>query len=84
MLLLPTSGETIPSRLFAVAAAAVEEKVTRTKTSSPPTSGSPLTTVNEGEEHDIDEEMPDVADEEAGFDPTDDMPYRRTRRYTIT
>jgi hypothetical protein len=40
--------------------------------------------VNEGEEHDDDEAMPDVADEEAGFNPTEDMPYRRTRRYTIT
>jgi hypothetical protein len=53
--------------------------------STPPTSGSPLTTVDENEEsHDDDEEMPDVDDEEAGFSPTDDMPYRRTRRYTIT
>ena len=80
----PPPQEDENDKAAAVAAAAVEEKVTRTKTSSPPTSGSPLTTVNEGEEHDIDEEMPDVADEEAGFDPTDDMPYRRTRRYTIT
>jgi hypothetical protein len=51
--------------------------------STPPTSGSPLTTVDENETHD-DEEMPDVEDEEADFSPTDDMPYRRTRRYTIT
>lgn len=51
--------------------------------SSPPTRGSPLTTVNEGEEH-PDEDMPDVEDEEAGFEPSEDMPYRRTRRYTIT
>ena len=58
--------------------------ISRAKTSSPPTTGSPLTTVNEGEEHDNDEAMPDVADEEAGFNPTEDMPYRRTRRYTIT
>jgi hypothetical protein len=42
--------------------------------------------VNEGEERDDDndEAMPDVNDEEAGFNPTDEMPYRRTRRYTIT
>jgi hypothetical protein len=52
--------------------------------STPPTSGSPLCTVDENEAHDDDEEMPDVDDEEAGFSPTDDMPYRRTRRYTIT
>lgn len=65
-------------------AEAVVETISRSKTSSPPTQGSPLTTVNEGEEHDNDEAMPDVADVEAGFDPTEDMPYRRTRRYTIT
>jgi hypothetical protein len=65
---------------------AKEEKIPRSKNSSPPTSGSPLTTVNEGEERDDDndEAMPDVNDEEAGFNPTDEMPYRRTRRYTIT
>jgi hypothetical protein len=28
--------------------------------------------------------MPDVNDPEAGFDPTDDQPYRRVRRHTIT
>mmetsp|Transcript_2776 Transcript_2776/g.3959 ORF Transcript_2776/g.3959 Transcript_2776/m.3959 type:complete len:582 (-) Transcript_2776:225-1970(-) len=66
------------------AADAVVETISRSKTSSPPTQGSPLTTVNEGEEHDNDEAMPDVADVEAGFNPTEDMPYRRTRRYTIT
>lgn len=56
------------------------------RSSSPPTSGSPLTTVNEHEEQQqpMDEDMPDVNDEEAGFEPSDDMPYRRTRRYTIT
>ena len=63
---------------------AVVETISRSKTSSPPTSGSPLTTVNEGVEHDGDEAMPDVADEEAGFNPTEDMPFRMTRRYTIT
>jgi hypothetical protein len=50
--------------------------------STPPTSGSPLPPVDENEAHD--EEMPDVEDDEADFEPTDDMPYRRTRRYTIT
>ena len=60
------------------------------RSNSPPTSGSPLTTVNEhGEQQEQqppppDEEMPDVDDVEAGFDPSEDMPYRRTRRYTIT
>mmetsp|Transcript_1905 Transcript_1905/g.4604 ORF Transcript_1905/g.4604 Transcript_1905/m.4604 type:complete len:510 (+) Transcript_1905:184-1713(+) len=31
-----------------------------------------------------DEDMPDVNDAEAGFEPTEDMPYKRPRRYTIT
>ena len=33
---------------------------------------------------DADEDMPDVTDPEAGFCPTEDQPYRRTRRHTIT
>jgi hypothetical protein len=32
----------------------------------------------------LDEDMPDVNDPEAGFSPTEDMPYRRNRRHTIT
>ena len=42
---------------------------------------------NDGKEKDgimDDEAMPDVDDPEAGFDPTDDQPYRRLRRHTIT
>lgn len=31
-----------------------------------------------------DSEMPDVSDPDAGFCPTDDQPFRRTRRHTIT
>jgi hypothetical protein len=31
-----------------------------------------------------DADMPDVNDPEAGFSPTDDQPYRRLRRHTIT
>ena len=31
-----------------------------------------------------DEDMPDVNDPEAGFCPTEDQPYRRLRRHTIT
>ena len=30
------------------------------------------------------EDMPDVDDPEAGFAPTDEQPYRRVRRHTIT
>jgi hypothetical protein len=36
------------------------------------------------EEESKDEDMPDVNDPEAGFSPTDDQPYRRLRRHTIT
>jgi len=39
--------------------------------------------INESEVGKQDEEMPDVNDSETGFEPTDDMPYRRIRRYTI-
>eukprot|EP00571_Detonula_confervacea_P004704 CAMPEP_0172312976 /NCGR_PEP_ID=MMETSP1058-20130122/18973_1 /TAXON_ID=83371 /ORGANISM="Detonula confervacea, Strain CCMP 353" /LENGTH=557 /DNA_ID=CAMNT_0013026545 /DNA_START=104 /DNA_END=1777 /DNA_ORIENTATION=+ len=66
-----------------------EEGITaKARSRSPPTSGSTLTTVSEQEEQQQqpmeDEEMPDVNDDEAGFEPSEDMPYRRTRRYTIT
>jgi hypothetical protein len=40
-------------------------------------------TTPETSEH-ADEDMPDVTDPEAGFCPTEDQPYRRTRRHTIT
>ena len=36
----------------------------------------------ENDENDV--EMPDVTDPDAGFCPTDEQPYRRTRRHTIT
>ena len=36
----------------------------------------------DGDEKDAD--MPDVTDPEAGFAPTEEQPYRRLRRYTIT
>ena len=51
-----------------------------------PPSG-PLSTVQEDDfvdEGDPDLEMPDVHDPEAGFRPTLNQPYRRTRRHTIT
>ena len=38
----------------------------------------------EKEQEDRDVDMPDVTDPEAGFTPTEDQPYRRPRRYTIT
>ena len=36
------------------------------------------------DEKEKDADMPDVNDPEAGFAPTEDQPYRRLRRYTIT
>lgn len=56
------------------------------RSSSSPFSGSPLCTVNEEEEEiqPMDEDMPGVEDEEAAFEPSEDMPFRRPRRYTIT
>jgi hypothetical protein len=41
-------------------------------------------TTDEGSAQSKDEEMPDVTDPEAGFFPTEDQPYRRLRRHTIT
>ena len=35
-------------------------------------------------QEDRDEDMPDVDDPDAGFCPTEDQPYRRRRRHTIT
>ena len=53
------------------------------RTSSPipiaPPAG-PLAPVQE----DMDVEMPDVSDPDAGFNPTTSQPFRRTRRHTIT
>ena len=31
-----------------------------------------------------DEQMPDISDPDAGFCPTEDQPFRRLRRHTIT
>ena len=35
-------------------------------------------------EENADAEMPDINDPDAGFCPTSDQPFRRTRRHTIT
>mmetsp|Transcript_5098 Transcript_5098/g.9677 ORF Transcript_5098/g.9677 Transcript_5098/m.9677 type:complete len:627 (+) Transcript_5098:517-2397(+) len=47
---------------------------------------SPLAPVKEDEDFDSDGDvdMPDVNDPDAGFAPTDSLPYRRMRRHTIT
>lgn len=37
----------------------------------------------EGEKAEATEDMPDVNDPDAGFEPTEDQPFRRVRRYTI-
>jgi len=65
--------------------ASTKAKASSSRSISPPTVGSPLPTVREHDEQPLlDEDMPDVEDEEAGFEPSEDMPYRRARRYTIT
>ena len=38
----------------------------------------------EEKKKEADQDMPDVSDPEAGFVPTEDQPYRRLRRHTIT
>ena len=51
------------------------------RTGSPPPTGSPLCTVDKRDEEKddgqqpVDEDMPDVKDLEAGFEPSDDMPH---------
>jgi hypothetical protein len=32
----------------------------------------------------VDDDMPDINDDDAGFAPTPDQPFRRLRRHTIT
>jgi len=39
---------------------------------------------DETDETPVDDDMPDVNDPEAGFCPTEDQPYRRLRRHTVT
>uniref|UniRef100_A0A7S2WG87 CCT domain-containing protein n=1 Tax=Eucampia antarctica TaxID=49252 RepID=A0A7S2WG87_9STRA len=59
----------------------VEQEATSTSTHHSKTT-TPLSTVQEEEE--VDTDMPDINDLEANFQPTDDQPFRRPRRYTIT
>lgn len=47
-------------------------------------SGSVSPTSLEPVSEDIDEDMPDVNDPDAGFKPTPSQPFKRTRRHTIT
>jgi len=82
----------------AAAVKAVKKDEVVTDESGSPTTGTPtqsrpmtppkgpLTPVMEAEDdsESADDHMPDVTDAEAGFAPTADQPYRRTRRHTIT
>ena len=43
-----------------------------------------MNVINDANGEGSDEDMPDVADPDAGFAPTEDQPYRRLRRHTIT
>ena len=63
------------------------EQQARAVVTTTPTAGwsaSPEETTPDPSETGADEDMPDVTDPEAGFCPTEDQPYRRTRRHTIT
>jgi hypothetical protein len=55
----------------------VKREVEQTSGTSPS-----LMPVSEGNEMDMD--MPDVNDPDAGFKPTPSQPFKRTRRHTIT
>jgi hypothetical protein len=55
----------------------VKREVEQTSSTSPS-----LMPVSEGNEMDMD--MPDVNDQDAGFQPTPSQPFKRTRRHTIT
>lgn len=44
----------------------------------------PVATMEEACSTSPEVDMPDVNDPEAGFCPTEDQPYRRMRRHTIT
>ena len=54
------------------------------KTSTTSSTIAPIPEDIEVDQADRDTEMPDVTDPDAGFCPTDDQPYRRLRRHTIT
>jgi hypothetical protein len=66
--------ELLAKRLQAETATTTEDGLSVVDESSAPASSSDA----------LDEDMPDVNDPEAGFSPTEDMPYRRNRRHTIT
>lgn len=74
-------------------AAAASERTGETGGAPPSKAGSSTTTSStvssipediEIGQDENDTEMPDVSDPDAGFCPTDDLPYRRVRRHTIT
>lgn len=78
---LRVKGRFVKRATLAAAAAAARENTNRVAFSLADE------TEKEEEEHHnqkSDVEMPDVNDPDAGFCPTDDQPYRRTRRHTIT
>ncbi len=56
----------------------------KTNIDSPFTASPPPSEASDDKEEILDEDMPDVNDPEAGFAPTEDQPYRRLRRHTIT
>ena len=70
-----------------VASDAASEKASNTGVSASTRAASTVSSIPEDIEVGQganDAEMPDVSDPDAGFCPTDDQPYRRLRRHTIT
>lgn len=84
---VPTAGaKEIPKPPSVISAGASETNgdkgsVASTRPSSTVSSIPENVEIVKGED---DTEMPDVSDPDAGFCPTDDQPYRRLRRHTIT
>ena len=77
-----------PSKDVPAATGDASEKTTDTTTSGG-ASGTRSSVPSIPEETEVaqtesDTEMPDVSDPDAGFCPTDEQPYRRLRRHTIT
>lgn len=83
---VPTEEKETP-QAPTVATDSAPEKTTEAGDNSSTVARSKVSTIPEDTEvpqGDDDTEMPDVNDPDAGFRPTDDQPYRRMRRHTIT
>lgn len=77
------SSEEAATALAQVATTTLETVEERSVSVTPPPSPPPTAQLAQ-QEMQVDENLPDVNDEEAGFEPTLDQPFRRARRHTIT